>query len=132
MKDFELIFIDTSPFIYIIEDNKSFSAKVEEFLAESFAEEALFVTSVITVSEFEVKPKKLNNTQALRNFRELLEKFYFKIFDVTLEVAERSSDLRAKYDSLKLIDSLQLAIAIQHKCSKFYTNDHRLKHINRN
>jgi predicted nucleic acid-binding protein len=39
------------------------------------------------------------------------------------------NQLRAKYKSLRLADSLQLAAAVDCGCNIFITNDVRLKHV---
>jgi predicted nucleic acid-binding protein len=51
------------------------------------------------------------------------------VVDINLEAAEISSSLRAKYQSLKSFDALQLASAISNNCKVFVTNDKRLKTI---
>jgi predicted nucleic acid-binding protein len=53
----------------------------------------------------------------------------FEVSAITWDVAEISSILRAKYTSLKAIDSLQIACALQNNCTTFVTNDRRLKAI---
>jgi predicted nucleic acid-binding protein len=49
--------------------------------------------------------------------------------DITLSVARKSAELRAKYHFLKNIDSLQLAVALHLSCTRFVTNDKKLKKI---
>src|SRR5258706_2998665 len=127
MTEFESVFIDTSLFICLIEKNPEFSSAVERFIAEQFSNEALFITSVISVSEFQVGPKRKNQTKPIEDFDLLMDKFQFAIFNITSEIANLASTLRAKYLFLKGLDSFQIALAIDHRCKIFFTNDSELK-----
>ncbi|MFM7852445.1 MAG: type II toxin-antitoxin system VapC family toxin, partial [Flammeovirgaceae bacterium] len=129
MTEFETIFIDTSPFIYLIEKYPVFGDSVEKFLSEQFSDEAKFYTSVISVSEFQVGPKRTNQLQAIADFNELIDKFNFSIFNITYETADVASSMRAKYPFLKGLDSLQIASTINSGCKSFFTNDSQLKKI---
>jgi predicted nucleic acid-binding protein len=44
-------------------------------------------------------------------------------------IAETAYKLRAKYDSLKGLDALQISVALEKNCSQFLTNDKRLRKI---
>ncbi|MFZ5973220.1 MAG: type II toxin-antitoxin system VapC family toxin [Bacteroidota bacterium] len=126
----EKIFFDTAPFIYLIEDHPTYAGPVAEYIADqvSIYESHLF-TSVLTLAEFSVKPKRNNKKEIIDQFRSKLDEYDFTAFDVTKGIAEYSADLRAKYISLRLFDALQLATAISLGCNKFFTNDHALKKI---
>jgi len=50
------------------------------------------------------------------------------IFDLTIDIAKRSADLRARY-GLKTPDSIQLATALSNSADFFLTNDIRLKSV---
>lgn len=129
MIEFESVFLDTSPFIYLIENNPKYCSIIENFIAENIANETLFITSVITVSEFQVIPRRVNNFNPINDFEKLVNQLHFKIFDITFEIAEISAGLRAKYGFLKSIDTIQLAVAINHKCQCFLSNDLKLKKV---
>lgn len=126
----EKIFFDTAPFIYLVEDHGKYSIPVRNFITNQYLnfESSLF-TSSITLAEFFVKPKKSGDKIIVDKFKDKLKEFNFVIFDVTVAVAERSSELRVKYESLRAFDALQLATAIEFGCTSFVTNDHRLKKI---
>jgi len=51
-----------------------------------------------------------------------------EILDVTLNVAIKAAELRAKYN-LRTPDAIQIATAIEHKSDYFLTNDTQLKSI---
>jgi predicted nucleic acid-binding protein len=122
------LFIDTSPLIYLVEKNPSFYEAVLLFLAEAIKDDAALITSVLTVAEFGVKPRKLNRPDILAKFEQTLDTL-FEVQTVDWDVAEISSILRAKYPSLRAIDSLQIACALKDDCDAFVTNDKRLKAI---
>ncbi len=129
MKDFKKIFIDTAPFIYFIEGNKSFSDKVEDFLSDCLIHEVPMITSVITYMEFCVLPERTKKTKIISNFKEVLSKLSIPLLKVDLSIAEYASKLRAKYSFLKGLDALQLSIAIKNNCDTFLTNDKELSKI---
>ncbi|MFM8834336.1 MAG: type II toxin-antitoxin system VapC family toxin [Cytophagales bacterium] len=129
MTEFETIFIDTSPFIYLIEKYPVFGDFIEKFLSEQFSNEAKFYTSVISVSEFKVGSKRTNQLQAPAHFNELFDKLSFSVFNITYETADVASSMKAKYPFLKGLDSLQIASTINSGCKSFFTNDSQLKKI---
>lgn len=126
----ERIFLDTAPFIYLIEDNPKYAKPVANYIAEQIiVNEAILFTSAITIAEFCVKPKRNNELVVIEKFRNKLNEHQVTIFNITEHIAELSADLRTKYPSLKNFDALQLATAISSGCDKFLTNDHELKQI---
>jgi predicted nucleic acid-binding protein len=129
MIESEKIFFDTSPFIYLIENNPEYCSTVANYLAELSLNDVLITTSVITISEFEVSPRKLNNFKPIEDFYRLIDQLNIEVFDITREIAEKSASLRANYPFLKGSDSIQLASGIIHSCKSFITNDFKLKKI---
>ena len=126
----EKIFFDTAPFIYLVENHPKYSQAVTDFIVDQlYLYEAFFFTSSITLAEFYVKPKKNNDLAVIEKFKNKLKEFNFTVFDITSTIAEFSGDLRAKYDFLKTLDSIQLATAICFGCNTFFTNDKKLKSI---
>jgi predicted nucleic acid-binding protein len=126
----EGIFIDTSPFIYLVENNPHYYSRVSDFLVEEYAENKLaFYTSTITLAEFLVKPKIANNLQAIKLFNETLEKLNIIVLDINRDIAELSAQLRSQYQFLKSLDAIQLASAINSNCSLLFTNDKVFKRI---
>ena len=123
------IFVDTAPFIYLIENNPTFGAKVKTFLIDSLKNGHSLETSVITLMEFGVKPAREGKLNVIIKFEELLEKLNIEITEVDKEVAQEAYKLRAKYEFLKGMDAMQLGAAIKNKCLNFLTNDKKLKKI---
>ena len=122
-------FIDTSPFIYILENNPEFYAKTFECLYRALKKNALFYTSVITFNEYCVKPEISDRKDLITDFEDLLEEWDVYTNDITAKIAKKGAKLRAKYAFLKGMDSLQIASALEIKCDVFLTNDKRLKEI---
>jgi len=122
-------FLDTAPLIYLIEDHPEFAEKVINIISESLIQRDTFVTSVITILEFGVKPEKENRRDIILKFEELLKKLNTSIENVDKEIATKAYQLRAKYQFLKGMDSIQIATALLSDCSEFITNDKKLKKI---
>jgi hypothetical protein len=98
----EKVFFDTSPLIYLIEDNSKYALPVRDFMAKHLLLfESQFFTSSITLAEFYVKPNDAGNTNLINEFKAKLHEFHFVIFDLTPNIAELSAEFRTKYTSLK-------------------------------
>jgi predicted nucleic acid-binding protein len=128
MTTFESVFIDSVSFIYLVENHPKYFDRVSQFLIEEVVQnENILITSVLTISEFSVRPIRDNDKALLLDFTNVLDRFNFKVFDITLEIARKAASLRALYPYLKTVDALQLATAIIFGCSRFLTNDFKLK-----
>ncbi|GAB3928712.1 type II toxin-antitoxin system VapC family toxin [Larkinella terrae] len=123
------IFIDTAPLIYLLQNHTEFYPKVAGFLFQAVENNVEFETSVLTVSEFCVKPEQTGRYDLIKDFDIFLKELDCRVVDVTLEIAKTASKLRAKYLFLKAVDSLQIATAIENQCDRFLTNDKKLKGI---
>lgn len=122
------VFIDTAPIIYLVEQNPEYFEQVSLFLADSIRSNVALTTSVLTTAEVEIKPRKLGKKDLTSKFEKTI-KSLFEVYPITWEIAQISATLRAKYSSLRAIDSIQIACAIQNKCEDFVTNDKRLRVI---
>jgi len=133
LKDFlarhERIGADTMVFIYHLEDHPTY-APLTQLLFEAWEEgRNLGITSVITLFEILVKPKREGLEEVAQDYLELLTTYpNLTIVEVDLEVAKLAAELRAKY-RIRTPDALQLATALQAKAGGFITNDERLKRI---
>ena len=120
------LFFDTPPIIYLVEENPHFLDTVSLFLAEAIQNKVNLVTCVVTAAEAGVKPRKLDRELVVLKIERTLKNL-FEVHPVTWEMAEISATLRAKYASLRGMDSLQIACAIATGCDAFITNDRKLK-----
>lgn len=125
----KIIGIDTMIFIYHLEDHPDYSHATEKIFGA--VEEGRYkgVTSVITLIEVLVKPKRDGNLLAIKDYKDLLLTFpNLKIFDLDMKIADITSDLRAKY-GIKTPDAIQIATTIAGGSKSFITNDSSLKNI---
>ncbi|GAB3905877.1 hypothetical protein GCM10028803_37390 [Larkinella knui] len=123
------LFVDTAPLIYLLENHPEFYQKVADFLLHAVENNAEFETSVLTVSEFCVKPEQLGRFDLINDFDAVLKELDFRLVEITLPIAKMASKLRATYAFLKAMDSLQISTAIESHCDQFLTNDKKLKGV---
>ncbi|MBQ9724634.1 MAG: PIN domain-containing protein [Neisseriaceae bacterium] len=88
-----------------------------------------FCTSLLTVAEYCVVPYRLNCQEKIENFEQFILDTIIQLIELTKEIAQLSSQIRAKYSAIKMIDALQMATAITENCSAFLTNDKQLQQI---
>jgi PIN domain nuclease of toxin-antitoxin system len=91
MGGFNTVFVDSVAFIYLIENHPLYYNKVAEFIGQEIAKENPLITSVISVSEFCVKPFKENDVTILSDFKSALEKLSIRVLDINLPIAEHSA-----------------------------------------
>mgnify|MGYP001077808516 CR=1 FL=1 len=124
-----IIGIDTVAFIYHLEENQRYLpfTNVLFEMVENGTIKA--VTSVVTVMEILVKPKKERNEQAVQEYKFILQTFpNLKIKPIDFHTAEKAADIRAKY-GIKPPNALQLGAALTEGANAFVTNDEKLKQV---
>ncbi len=126
--EYKNFFIDTSLFIYLLEDYKEYSSQVLEVFNYCILYEVKFVTSIITYMEFTVKPYREKKYIIIDEFKNLLFDLNAELVNINLDIADRAARLRSQYN-LKPMDALQISCAIYSNCNKFISNDKRLKAI---
>ena len=122
-------FIDTSPFIYLVENNPVFVDRIRSFFIDALNDDHGLITSVITIMEFNVMPQRKGRHELIHQFEEFLHMMNISVEEIDQKVAETAYKLRAKYDFLKGMDALQISVAIEKECDQFLTNDKRLTKI---
>lgn len=126
----QIIGIDTMVFIYHLEDHPDFSTITERLFDAVEKGKFHAITSLITLLEILVKPKKEGLTKVVSDYRDLLLTFQnLKFIPVDLRVTDLASTLRAKY-SIRTPDAIQIATAIVEGAAAFITNDDQLKKVN--
>ncbi len=126
MTDFKRIFIDTNPFIYLLDTKNEYTDKIEFIMDELMEEDCLLYSSPITVAEYMVHSYKENCSEKIKLFLSFIEEANVKIININTEIAAMSSLIRAKYTAFKGMDSLQLAAAKYSQCDIILTNDKQL------
>ncbi|MCD4791854.1 MAG: hypothetical protein K8R54_01375 [Bacteroidales bacterium] len=67
MTDFNKIFFDTAPLIYLIEKNDKFYEQTKNWLAQHIKKDTKLFTSVVTIAEFGVKPYKSERLDIIKD-----------------------------------------------------------------
>lgn len=121
--------LDTTPLIYLIEQNPFYLERVRAFFAGMNRGDFQVTTSVITLTEVLVHPLRANNAELAAQYREILfEQENLKIISVSEAIAKEAAQLRASFN-LRTPDALQLATATNQGASFFLTNDARLNSL---
>lgn len=125
------IFLDTAPIIYYIEAHPQYGPLMKD-IVNSFKSGAFEAyTSVISITEILPKPVSQNKTYLVETFMRFLKnEINLNLLNISPEIAEKAGNLRAKYNSLKTMDAIQLSAAIMAEAEIFVTNDIKLKQIN--
>lgn len=126
MTDFKRVFIDTNPFIYLLDTKNEYTEKIEYIMDKLTQDDYILYSSPITVAEYMVHPYKENCLEKIKLFLSFIEEANIKIININTEIAAMSSSMRAKYISFKGMDSLQLAVAKYSQCDMILTNDKQL------
>jgi len=125
----KVVGLDTMVFIYHFEENQIYSPLT--FSIFENLEKANFnaVTSILTLLEILVKPKKENNSLLVERYKLLLENFpNLQVKELNENIADIASSLRAKY-SINTPDAIQIATSLEANADIFITNDTTLEKI---
>lgn len=119
------IYLDSCLAIYLVEENASFAAKLENALAANL--DAKFCISPLTEMECLVMPLRQKNNLLFTKFENWFRTI--EVLPMKTEVFRNAAQLRADFNSLKTPDSLHIATASHHNCDEFWTNDNRLNSV---
>jgi predicted nucleic acid-binding protein len=129
LKNIKLLFLDTAPIIYYVENNPRYFPIVEPLFSRIDKGLLNVVTSPITLAECLIFPYKTHSLLLEKIFYELITQGENTLFIPTNEIiAKQAAQLRSQYN-LSLTDALQIASAIIAKCDGFLTNDLDLKRV---
>ena len=124
------VFIDTAPFIYLIEkneDNPQYFNKMKKFFDDGYNNDVDFVSSVITLEEYLVFPYRMKSQEHIDIFETLIKALEIEIVVIDKRIAKKAAQIRAEYQSFRAMDALQLAAASLTGCDLFMTNDKQLR-----
>lgn len=125
----KVIGLDTSIFIYFLEDNPKYSPLAQITINGIEKGKWEGVTSTITLMEITVRPWQLGRESAAREYEAILVHFpNLSIVDVDRNVARAAAQLRAKYN-VSPPDALQVAASLNFGAKAFLTNDKRLSKL---
>ena len=125
----KVVGLDTMVFIYHFEENQAYSPLT--FSIFESLEKGNFngITSILTLLEILVKPKKENNLLLTERYKLLFETFpNLQVKELNENIADIASSLRANYN-INTPDAIQIATSLEAKADIFITNDATLKKI---
>lgn len=126
MTDFKRVYVDTSPFIYYLE-NSMYMDKMKHFFEICLDKDIQIVTSVITVEEYLVFPYVSGKMEFIENFKRFIKYMNIDVINIDIGIAEQAAKIRSRYKYFKAMDALQIAAAIASRCDMFFTNDKQLR-----
>lgn len=114
------VFVDTAPFIYVLESHPQF-AELFVGLFEAAENGTLsIVLSTVTLAEVLTGPHKAGQTALAKRYEKAL--CQYEVVPVSVPIAALAAQLRAQ-NRLKLPDALQLATALEAGANAFVTHD---------
>jgi len=129
LKNHSIVGLDTSIFIYHLEDHPRYSLLTEIIFNSMEKGINRGVTSYLTLMEILVKPKTEGLLQVARDYEYYLTTFpNLTFYEIGLEIARKASDLRA-LERIKAPDAIQLATAILYEATAFLTNDRTFERV---
>ena len=118
--------LDTSIWIYWMEEKPEFLPIVEPIFEEIDRGRLEAVTSAVTLLEVLVLPLRNRDTALAEAYEQrLLHGEGLTLVPLDTAALKTAAEIRA-FTGTKTPDSLQLAAALQQRCSAFVTNDRRL------
>ena len=131
LRKYALVGIDTMAFIYHFEKNENYQPFTTALFSCIESGDIKAVTSMITLLEVLVKPKKEKNNYLVEEYKFLLETFpNLRMLSLDAKVADIASGLRAEYN-IKTPDAIQVASAMSAGAEAFITNEPSLKRIDK-
>ncbi|MGR3310973.1 MAG: type II toxin-antitoxin system VapC family toxin [Candidatus Brocadiales bacterium] len=129
LENINTVAIDTSPFIYYIEEHRNYIKTVDPLFELISRGRITAYTSLITLIEVLTKPMEEKNIKLIDKYEELLTNSdNLVLADIDRNVAVESAKLRAKYN-IKIPDAIQLTVGLINGAKAFITNDDNLKKI---
>ena len=125
----KIIGLDTMIFIYHFEENQIYSPLTFSIFESLEKGNFNAITSILTLLEILVKPKRENNSILTERYKILLETFpNLRVKTLDENIADVASSLRANYN-INTPDAIQVATSLEAQADIFITNDTSLKKI---
>jgi predicted nucleic acid-binding protein len=134
LKHIHCVSLDSSPFIYFIQENPKYLSEVEKVFSAISDGNIRGVSSYVSLVEVLVKPIQDNARDIARQYRDLMVNTPFlRLFPLDARVAEKAAELRAKYSGnglkIRTPDAIQIATGLLNEADIFLTNDKQLKQV---
>ncbi len=114
------VFVDTAPFIYVLESHPRFADLFVGLFEAAEAGTLLIALSTVTLAEVLTGPHKAGQVALAKRYEKAL--CQYEVVPVSVPIAALAAQLRAQH-RLKLPDALQLATALETGASAFVTHD---------
>ncbi|MBA7497370.1 hypothetical protein ES704_00098 [subsurface metagenome] len=125
----KIIGLDTMVFIYHFEENQIYSPLTFSIFESLEKGHFNAITSILTLLEILVKPKRENNLILTERYKILLETFpNLQVKTLDENIADVASSLRANYN-INTPEAIQLATSLEAQADIFITNDTSLKKV---
>ncbi len=118
--------LDANPVIYLIEQPANLGSKVTARVSDLLASGERLAVSDLVRMECQVGPLKANDAELLARYGTFFSSPDLNVLPVSPAVCDRAARIRAEY-GFKPLDSLHLAAAVEHGCTRFLSNDAQLK-----
>jgi predicted nucleic acid-binding protein len=129
IRDVSVAFLDTGPVIYFVEKNPQYNAVVRSFFDQIDQGVISAVTSPVTLAECLIMPLRSNLTTLQQDYTQLITNgSNTTLATINHRAGLWAANLRAKYN-LRLIDALQIGVALDMNCDIFLTNDSMLRRV---
>jgi predicted nucleic acid-binding protein len=122
------IYWDTMLFVYMLEDNPEFSARVQSIHRRITERQDTICTSVLTIGEVMTGPLRDGDAGLATRIRDAFRNPCYEIAPFTLDASDRYAQIRGS-NRVKPADAIHLATAAQMKVNLFLTNDRRLSKL---
>ncbi len=124
-----IIGVDTSPFIYFVEEHPHYLTVTTELFDAIDRHAVSAVTSMVTMLEVLVRPLRAGRIDIVDAIYNVAPRYpHIDWTPLDLPIAERGAQLRAQYN-MRTPDAIQVATALQAGASGFVTNDRRLSRV---
>jgi uncharacterized protein len=121
-----VVFLDANPVIYLIEQPPTLGSKATARVTALLASGERLAVSDLVRMECQVGPLKANDPSLLARYVTFFKSPDVSVLPVSPAVCDRAARIRAQY-GFKPLDSLHLAAAVEHGCTRFLSNDAQLK-----
>ncbi len=123
------LYLEAAPFIYFVEANSSYVARMDFVFGRLDAGHMYGFTSSITLTEVLTLPIRVGRIDLQDAYRAILRKnTSVSLVSVNDSIAEQAAVLRAKYN-LRTPDALHIATALVSRCDGFLTNDKGFRRV---
>jgi len=103
LKKGDVVFLDTSPFIYFFERHPTFFPYMERLFNQVHEQEADIISSIVTFIEIATLPARMGNQKLVEQYRAYFtNSSRVRLLPVDQSIAEQAIALRAKYSTFRL------------------------------